>query len=283
MPVSRSPSRDARPLGRDARPSDRDPKVSRHTRSHWPLILIGLVAVLAVIIAALPASIIARFLPPEVHAEDFSGSIWHGSAGKISVYARDAGALEWRQHPAALLGMQASADVHWVKVGFVVDAAVNVDRLGLTARAVKGGGPIEDLRDFGVAAGWHGMVNVNFSELKSDWVKPLAAVGDIQASNLTSAQIAQGADLGGYDLRLAEGAVGADDGSVTAQLTDTGGPLDVKAVIRLSVKERTGLLTGTLKERPEAPAALVSDLEGVVQLRGRDPQGRIPVDLEFTW
>jgi hypothetical protein len=239
-------------------------------------------AVLAVIIAALPASIIARFLPPEVHAEDFSGSIWHGSAGKISVNARDAGALEWRLHPAALLGRQVSADLHWVKVGFVVDAAVNIDRLGLTAHAVKGSGPIEDLRDFGVAAGWRGMADINFSELKSDLARPLAAVGDIRVSNLTSTQIAQGADLGGYDLRLPAGAVGAD-GSVTAQLTDTGGPLDVKAVISLSAKERTGMLTGTLRERPEAPAALLSDLEGIVQLRGRDPQGRIPVDLEFTW
>jgi hypothetical protein len=178
--------------------------------------------------------------------------------------------------------MQVSADVHWVKVAFVVDAAVNIDRQGFSARAVKGGGPIEDLRDFGVAAGWRGTADINFSELKSDLVKPLAAVGDLQVSNLTSAQIAQGADLGGYDLRLAAGAVAAD-GSVTAQLTDAGGPLEVNAVISLSAKERTGILTGTLRERPEAPAALQSDLEGIVQLRGRDPQGRIPVDLEFTW
>jgi hypothetical protein len=76
--------------------------------------------------------------------------------------------------------------------------------------------------------------------------------------------------------------VGAD-GSVTAQLLDTGGPLEMQAVISLSAKERSGILTGTLRERPEAPAALVSDLEGLVQLRGRDSQGRIPVDLEFTW
>jgi len=59
--------------------------------------------------------------------------------------------------------------------------------------------------------------------------------------------------------------------------------LEVKAVISLSSKERTGILTGTLRERAEAPAALRSDLEGIVQLRGRDAQGRIPVDLEFTW
>jgi hypothetical protein len=268
MPASRSPSRDAKPAPR--------------SRSYWPLVLIGLAALLAVIISAMPASIVTRFLPPEVRAEDFSGSIWHGSAGKISVNARDAGALEWRLHPAALLGRQVSADVHWVKVGFVVDAAVNIDRQGVSAHAVKGGGPIEDLRDFGVAPGWRGTADIDFSELKSDFVRPLSAVGDLKVSNVTSAQIAQGADLGGFDLRLAADALSAD-GSVTAQLTDTGGPLEVKAVISLSSKERTGILTGTLRERPEAPAALRSDLEGIVQLRGRDPQGRIPVDLEFTW
>jgi hypothetical protein len=245
------------------------------------VVLIGVAAVLAVSIAVLPASIITHFLPPSVHAEDFSGNIWHGSAGKISVNARDAGALEWRLHPKALLGMDVAADVHWVKVGFVIDAAVDLDRRGLTAHAVRGGGPIEDLRDFGIAAGWRGTADINFSELKSDSVKPLAAVGDVQVSNLTSAQIADGADLGSYQLRLAQGAVGAD-GSVTAQLSDTGGPLDMKAVIRYSTTERTGLLTGTLRERPDAPAALVSQLENLVQLRGRDAQRRIPVDLEFT-
>src|ERR1700692_4011222 len=98
MPASRSASRDAKP-------------VPRSRNYIWP-VLVGLAALLAVIIAALPASIIRHFLPPSVHADDFSGSIWHGSAGKISVEARDAGALEWRLHPAALLGMAVAADVH---------------------------------------------------------------------------------------------------------------------------------------------------------------------------
>jgi hypothetical protein len=244
--------------------------------------------VLAVIIAALPASIITHFLPPRVHAEDFSGGIWHGSAGKISVNARDAGALEWRLHPAALLGMAVAADLHWVKVGFVVDAAVKIDRQGFAAHTIKGGGPIQDLHDFGVAAGWRGTADVDFSELKGsfgessgEFAKPLAAVGDVHVSNLASSRIADGADLGSYDLRLAEGAVGAD-GGVTAQLTDTGGPVEVQAVIHYSAKEHSALLTGTLRERADAPAALRSQIDNLVQLRGRDPQGRIPIDLEFA-
>jgi hypothetical protein len=274
MPVSRSPSRDA--------------KLAPRPRSYWPVVLIGLAAVLAVIIAALPASIITHFLPESVHAADFSGSIWHGSAGKISVNARDAGALEWWLHPAALLGMAVAADLHWVKVGFVVDAEVKMDRQGFSVHAIHGGGPIEDLRDLGVGSGWRGTADIDFSEVKGrfgargdETPKPLAAVGDVHVSSLTSAHIADGADLGSYDLHFAEGAVAAD-GNMAAQLMDTGGPLDLQAVIRLSAKERTATLSGTLRERANTPAALRSQIDGIAQLRGRDPQGRIPVDLEFA-
>src|SRR3984957_10442461 len=107
MPASRSASRDA--------------KAAPRSRNLWPVVLIGLAALLAVSIAVLPASVITHFLPPSVHAEDFSGSIWHGSAGKVSVNWRDAGALEWRLHPAALLGLTVLTDLHLGKTGFVID------------------------------------------------------------------------------------------------------------------------------------------------------------------
>ena len=267
MPASRSPSRAAKPIPR--------------SRSYWPVILIIIAVVLAVIIVELPASIVARFLPPTVHAEDFSGSLWHGSAGKISVLGRDAGALEWRLHPGALAGMAVAADLHWVKVGFVVDGAIALDRNSVSARNVKGGGPIEDLRDLGVAAGWRGTADINVSELKLDLGRPQAAVGNIRVSNLSAPQIADGADLGAFNLTLPAGAVDAN-GNVSGQLTDQGGPLDVQALVHYAATEHTGLLTGTVRERPGAPPALLSQLQNLTQLRGRNPQGRIPVDLEFS-
>ena len=271
MPTLRSPSRDVKPA---ARP-----------RTVWPFVLIGLAAVLAVVLAALPASAIAHFMPQWVRAEDFSGSIWHGSAGKISVNGRDAGALEWRLHPAALLGAAITADLHWVKVGVVVDGAVKIDRRGFAAHAVKGKGSIDDLHDLGVALGWRGAADLDFSTLegnfaKDDFPKLVAAVGRIQVSNLASAQIAGGEPLGGYELRLDGDAVGSD-GTVTARLVDTGGPLEVQTLIHYSANDRTGLLSGTLRERASATEALRRQIEELSQLRGRDAQGRIPVDLEF--
>ena len=177
--------------------------------------------------------------------------------------------------------MAVAADLHWVKVGFVVDGAIALDRNSVSAHNVKGGGPIEDLRDLGVAAGWRGTADINVSELKLDLGKPQAAVGNIRVSNLSAPQIADGADLGAFNLTLPAGAVDAN-GNVSGQLTDQGGPLDVQALVHYAAAEHTGLLTGTVRERPGAPPALLSQLQNLTQLRGRNPQGRIPVDLEFS-
>lgn len=280
MPASRSPNRSANPPSRGAKSNGRA-DLTPPKRCYWPLVVIGLAAVLAVVVAALPASIVTHFLPAWVQAEDFSGSLWHGSAGRINVNARPAGALEWRLHPASLLGMAVAADLHWVKVGFVMDAAVTVDRRGFTAQNVKGGGPIEDLQDLGIAPGWHGAAAIEFPTLTGDFAKPLSATGEIRVSNLGSAQFAEGANLGGYALRFAQSAVGAD-GNVSAQLSDTGGPLDLQAAIHYSAAERTATLSGSLRERSDAPAALRSQIDNLAQMHTRDSQGRIPVDFEFA-
>jgi hypothetical protein len=243
------------------------------------MILIGLTAILVGVIVSLPASLIARFLPPGT-AEEFSGSLWHGSAGKIRIEGRDAGAIEWWLHPTSLFGLKLNADVHWVKVSFVIDAAASIDRKGFTARDIHGGGPVEDLRDLGVAAGWRGTAEIQLPLVQGDFSAPHAVVGDIKVSNLASPQFAGGTNLGSYDLQFPEGA--AADGTVSAQLTDTGGPLEVHIANHFTVKSRTLILSGTLRERAEASTALRSQLQDLAQYRGRDPQGRIPVDLELN-
>ena len=69
-------------------------------RSLWPRVaLIAVIALLAVVVAVLPASFANKFLPPALRAEDFSGTLWHGSAGRLTVAGRDAGAIEWQLHP----------------------------------------------------------------------------------------------------------------------------------------------------------------------------------------
>jgi len=266
MPASHSPRRDINP----------------EPPRRWPLILVGIIALAAAVVFVLPASMITHVLPAQVHAEDFSGSLLHGAAGKLQVNARDAGAVEWRLHPLSLLRLALVADIHWVKVGFVIDGTAALAGHAVAGHDIKGGGPIEDLHDLGLADGWRGSANLTIAEFKSDFHKLDSAVGKLEVANLSGALIADGAGLGSYVLQLAAGAV-ASDGTITANLNDTGGPLEAQAQIRYSPATRTGMLSGTLKERPEASPALRNQLSSLAQLRPRDAAGRFPVELEFTF
>ena len=262
-----------------SRPRDvrRQPPLRR-----WPFVLIALVVLALATIFVLPASMMARFLPAAVRADEFSGSLLHGAAGKISVNARDAGAVEWQVHPLSLLRLAMVVDIHWVKVGFVIDGTVEVARHGAQAHDVHGGGPIADLRDLGLAVGWRGNAKLMIADIKTDFTGLQSVSGDIEAQHLSSDRIADGADLGSYVLRAADGAVAAD-GSVAATLSDAGGPLEIQAQIRFSPATRTGMLTGTLLARPEASAALRDQLGSLSQLRRADSAGRFPVELEFNF
>ena len=274
MPTSPLPKRGAKP-----------PLESKRPRFILPFILIGVLAVLAVAVIAMPASLVRRFLPPFIDADDFSGTLWHGSAGRITVNARDIGAVEWHLHPLPLLRLTLSADLHWVKVAFVADGTVDVDRRGFTFSNFAGDGPIEALGDVGVPPGWHGTGSFKFTHLEAAFANGsatvLSAVGDVSVSALASPEVAAGADLGGYVLHIANGAV-TPNADATAELSDTGGPLEVNATIHFSVKDHVGMLTGTIKERPDAPPALRSQIDNLTQIHPRDGQGRVPVDLEFT-
>ena len=100
--------------------------LARGSARRWPLILLGLLVLAAAVVYLLPASMVSRFLPVQIRAEDFSGSLLHGAAGRIVVNGRDAGAIEWQIHPLELLRLAVVADVHWVKVGFVIDGTAEI-------------------------------------------------------------------------------------------------------------------------------------------------------------
>lgn len=267
MPPSPSPSRTPKP-----------PEPIRLLR---PMIAIGVVAVVGFAVMVLPASLAARFLPPQILAEDFSGTLWHGSAGKLTVNSRNAGACEWHVHPLALLALAMDADIHWVRLSAVVDATMHVDRHGFRAQNIRGSLPIEELQDLGIAPGWRGIAALDLTRVEGDFGKLTALVGTVDANALHSSAVAAGADLGNYQLRLAPDAL-SPDGAITASIVDTGGPLELQAQAHYAPETHTGLLTGTLKERPEASPGLRDQLQNLAQMRARDAAGRIPIDLEFT-
>jgi hypothetical protein len=277
MPTSPSPRRATKRAAPPVAPA----------RPLWPrLALIGVLAIVAVVVVVLPASLVNKFLPAAVRAEDFSGTLWHGSAGRITVAGRDAGALEWRLHPLALLTLRLDADLHWVKGSFVLDGAAALSRSDFQASDLRGGGPIADLSTFGVASGWRGLAEIRIRNVAGALAGPTptlrSAVGEIDVSDVSSPQVAGGSDIGNYALIFDNASLSAS-GDARAALVDKGGPLSLDAAITLSAQSRTGMLSGTVMERADASPALRKELDDVAQLHARDAQGRIPIDLEFTF
>jgi hypothetical protein len=165
------------------------------------------------------------------------------------------------------------------------DAIAEIDRGGFKAADIEGGGPIEDLANLGLGLGWHGTAKVQIKELKALFsgaaISAEAAVGNISVADLASPRVAGGANWGGYALHFADPVINPDS-AATAELSDSGGPLSVNALISYFGKERRATLSGTVAERADAPPALHRQLDNLAQLHPRDAQGRIPVDLEFT-
>jgi hypothetical protein len=271
MPASRSRSR-----GTDA-PVRAPPR----SRKLWLLIPIGVLVLGGAVLAALPASLLKRFLPPQIQADEFTGSIWHGSAARVAVMGRDVGAVEWRLHPWSLLQLTLQLDIHWVKLGFVIDGGATATRAGITLNDLHGGGPLQDLRDFAGLAGWTGTARIDMSQLAADYDRLLSAVGNVDVLELSSSQVAAGADLGNYQLQLTAQSV-RPDGAIDATVHDLGGPLQAQAQVHFAPQDHTGTLTGTVLETAETAPALREQLANLTQLRARDAQGRIAVDVEVS-
>ena len=249
-------------------------------RSFGWLIAFALLAATGFLAFALPASLTLRFLPPDIHASESSGTLWHGSFAQLSVRGRPAGAVEWRLHPLSLLSGSVSAEVHWVQQGFVADSTVDVNRKGISARNVKGSGSLEDLADVGISRGWTGTLDVAIDSYAVSDQKVTAAAGSITVSHLSSKQYGV-VDLGDFELQFDQDSV-HPDGTASATVRDLRGLIQLNGTLSIAPAQNLATLTGALKERGEPPAELRQALNSLVQMRGRDRQGQIPVDLEFT-
>jgi general secretion pathway protein N len=276
------------PTSRSVSQKNKQPTVDKRSALLRPLLLVGTVAVLAVVILSLPASLVRRLLPSNVTATDFSGTVWHGSAGSLSWDQRPLGAIEWRLHPGALLRLAVDADLHWVRVGFVVDGELELGTHEVTVRNAAGGGPIEDLHDLGIARAWNGesrfklgVLQLTFPQGMNGNADVRSVSGDLELENISAAQVADGANLGGYTLHVADPSL-APGADITAELRDSGGPVALHATIRLTADGHTGMLTGMVKAQSDAPPSLRREIDTLAELHARDAEGNIPIDLEFT-
>lgn len=225
--------------------------------------LIGLLLFILLLLVQFPAGSAFRLLAPEgVSGFGFSGTAWKGSARIISLGGQDFRNIEWDVSAWRLLTgrLAGSFKSRWAN-GFVE---------GFGSLGIGGTMRLQDTQAafgtsvlaaaFGIpSVGGQANLRVTELELRNNW--PYRLVGKGELRNFSSPLMGRGeADIIG-DLALEfDTSTETDDATITAQLTDIGGPLELRGTLVLTPPGNY-TLKARIRARPEAPEALRRNLE----------------------
>jgi general secretion pathway protein N len=229
--------------------------------SRYSWIALGLGAYVAFVISMFPALLAYRwFAPDSVRLAGVDGTVWSGSAAIGSVGNIGFHALEWRLRPWRLLLARASGQLQ----GRFADGFLTTNlEAGLSQVAfsdLQVTTSLAGLQDVLPLGGVEGIVSANFASLRieDDW--PVEADGEVRIGELAVPPLmAPGAaliDLGNLRIRFSA----SEPPNLLGAFEDQGGPLEVSGVVRIS-PDRSYVIEGTARSRPEAPDTLRQGLE----------------------
>jgi general secretion pathway protein N len=241
------------------------------------LIAAGAAAFLFFVVALLPASVLLRFVPPEVTLSGLEGTVWSGSANSVLVRGKNLGRLRWSSRPWRLALLEVDYAVE-LQPG---DGNVHVDvRLSpggqLELANVTGTFPLAAIDGLLAPKGWRGTAELAIDRLELEAGFPRAALGSVVVRELTAPGV-RPLKIGSFELTLGEGTVGTE--AISGRLSDLGsGPMRVRATLELK-PDRSYLIQGEVAAGPEASGAVQRNL---AFLGPPDSQGRRPFAIEGT-
>jgi len=241
------------------------------------LIAAGLAAFLLFLIAFLPATVLLRFLPPEVALQGVGGTVWKGSAAEVRFRGRSLGQATWTNRPWRLLVLELDyAATLTDPSGQVSMDVILTGPQRLVLENVQGSFAVALVQGLISPAGWSGDVELDVARLVLEQGFPVEAEGRIVARDLTSPP-PRTMDIGSYELVLGAGAVGSE--GISGRLQDLGsGLMQVRATLDLK-RDRSYTINGEVTAGPEADEAIRRSL---AFLGPADSLGRRPLTIEGT-
>jgi general secretion pathway protein N len=241
------------------------------------LVAAGIAAFLVFLVALVPATVMTRWLPPDIAVAGLEGTIWSGQASAVSVKGRSIGAADWSCRPWPLLALEWSCRVRLQPAGGQVSATLSGDLGGeeIEARDLTGNLPIAFLEGIAAPAGWTGRLDLDVARARFAGGLPQQAEGKFFVRGL-KAPGPDGALLGDFELTIGEGAVGTD--ALAGRLADLGGPLRVRGSIELR-HDRSYFMSGEVAPGPGAGPTIFDTL---AFLGPPDATGRRPFTVEGT-
>lgn len=240
------------------------------------IIVLGVVAFAAIVLARLPASWLLPTRGPNFSCASVAGSLWSGYCSGLTVQGTPLGDLTWQLRPSRLLAGKLAAHVdveHPPTTSAVGDFEIGLGGT-VVAHNLTASLPLDPKLLPGVPPTLSGTLHLDIaiaSVTKKGIVRRLA--GHIEANDLV--------DHSGYVTPLGNFAVTFPGGSSqpTGDVRDTGGPLAVQGKLALTAQPGYDL-SGYVTPRQSASQPL---LDAIRFLGSPDAQGRRQFALSGTY
>ena len=242
------------------------------------VLILGIAAFLLALLVVLPARWVGGLLPSSAQCAEWSGTIWRGQCGQLTVQVpgQTPVTLEsagWKLHPLTLLRGRLMADVTIVDARGDATGRIEVTRDELLIlRGVSAHAQLDPQFPGGLPAGWRGRMEMQGLDL--DWqANTLRRLqGEFSFVDLRDER---GHDIGSFHASFPEAAAPPFKG----QITDMGGPLELRAMLELTT-ERNWSLNGTIAVRGGDDTGFRRYLEA---LGAPDASGRYPLSATGTF
>jgi general secretion pathway protein N len=240
------------------------------------LILVGLVVFAAVVVATLPASLLATRLPSELTVEGASGTVWNGAADQIRLRGVALGTLQWSIQPAALLRAALAFRVEVMRPdGYVRGLVATTFDGALEGQALDLKLPITALHPEAAASAWAGGLvgHIEHVRLERGWPVELVGAFTIDQLRPPASLFAIGSYAIDFDGRANTAT------QLVGRVRDTNAPLLVRGQLEIR-HERAYRLEGEVTPRPGADP----DVSRAVAFLGTpDAAGRRSFDITGTF
>lgn len=245
---------------------------------NWRVLLIGLAAFLLALLVVLPARWVGGLLPSGAQCAEWRGTIWRGHCRQltVSVPGQPPVTVEtagWTLHALPLLHGRLTSEVTVTDARGDATGRVELAHGGLLVlRGVSARILLDPQFPGGLPPGWRGRMELESLDLDWQADKLQRLQGEFSFLDLRDEQ---GHDIGSYHVSFPAAAAPPFSG----QVTDLGGPLEVRATLGLTV-ERSWSLNGTIAVRSGDTVGFSRYLEA---LGAPDGAGRYPLSATGTF
>jgi general secretion pathway protein N len=244
-------------------------------RAVW-ITLLAILAFAVILIARMPVSWVAGFIPRNVSCAELAGTVWNGSCNGLIAENVQVGNASWDLRPFALLTGKLAGYVEVTRGPNYVRGDVSASRNVITAQNLQADMPLDPTLISQLPRDLSGVVRANLASIRLEKGIITSVEGLIEAHNLVQRSGGQRLELGDYSLTFPAADPAKEP---VGELRSLSGPLNVEGTLNLT-REPGFVLEGLVSSGPDASPQLVQELS---YLGSPDAQGRRPFSVAATF